>query len=232
MQLNPLIEVLGFMRNAVLALCVLCASTLVFGEDKMVQLELVLPKPVFLGTPKDLKTANLEKPRDQRNKIFLTVPEGTKNVALNKPVTSSDPQPFIGTLPQITDGIKDAADGNYVELWKGLQWIQIDLEAKFKIHAIALWHYHSEARIYHDVVVQTADDADFITGVKTLFNNDHDNSAGLGIGKDGAYIETFEGKQIELKDITGRYVRFYTKGSTSSDLNHYTEIEIYGEPAK
>lgn len=29
-----------------------------------------------------------------------------------------------------------------------------------------VWHYHSEGRVYHDVVVQAADDADFIQGVR------------------------------------------------------------------
>jgi len=43
------------------------------------------------------------------------------------------------------------------------------------------------SRIYRDVVVQVADDADFINGVKTIFNNDQDNSAGLGVAR----IESF-----------------------------------------
>ena len=41
-----------------------------------------------------------------------------------------------------------------------------------EIYAIVVWHYHGEARVYHDVVVQLADDSDFIENVQTIFNND------------------------------------------------------------
>ena len=32
--------------------------------------------------------------------------------------------------------------------------------------------------------------------------------------------------------VKGRYVRFYSKGNTSDDQNHYTEVEIYGFEGK
>ena len=32
--------------------------------------------------------------------------------------------------------------------------------------------------------------------------------------------------------MKGRYVRCYSKGSTADDQNHYTEVEVYGVPAK
>ena len=41
-----------------------------------------------------------------------------------------------------------------------------------------------------------------------------------------------EGKLIDTKGVTARYIRFYSKGSTESALNEYTEIEVYGRPAK
>ena len=81
-------------------------------------------------------------------------------------------------------------------------------------------------------MVQVADDADFITNVRTLFNNDHDNSSGLGLGTDKEYWETYEGKLIEAKGTVARYVRLYSNGSTADDQNHYTEVEVYGVPAK
>jgi hypothetical protein len=197
-----------------------------------VEIELQLPKAFFVGTPKDLKTENLEKPKDLAAKITFKAPEGTKNVALEKPVTSSDPEPFIGKLNQVNDGKKEASEDSYVEMWKGLQHVQVDLGATHSIYAIALWHFHIDPRIYRDVVIQIADDKDFISNVQTVFNNDHDNSAGLGIGKDYEYIETFQGKLVDAKGIKGRYVRLYTNGSTSSDMNHITEVEVYGLPAK
>ena len=30
----------------------------------------------------------------------------------------------------------------------------------------------------------------------------------------------------------GRYVRFYSNGNTSNDLNHYIEIDVYGKPVE
>jgi hypothetical protein len=55
-------------------------------------------------------------------------------------------------------------------------------------------------------------------------------AAGLGIGKDKKYIETSEGRLFDPKGIKGRYVRFYSRGSTANDLNHYVEVETYGTP--
>jgi hypothetical protein len=185
---------------------------------------------MFTSTPKNIATANLEKPREMKSRLSLIVPAGTANVALNKPVSSSDAEPFIGKLSQITDGKKEGTDDSYVELWKGLQHIQIDLEKNHKILGLVLWHFHQDPRVYRDVVVQVADDPDFITNVRTIFNNDHDNSAGLGIGKDFEYIETFEGKVIEARGASARYVRLYTHGSTGGEANHYTEVEVYGLP--
>ena len=197
-------------------------------QGGLVKLKLELPHPMFGGTPKNINSLNLEKAETKRDPIM--VPADVTNVALNKPVTSSDKAPIIGELEQVTDGDKEGADGSFVELGPGLQWVQIDLGAEHEIFAIAVWHYHSEARVYHDVVVQTADDADFIDNVQTVFNNDHDNTSGLGVGKDKEYIETKEGRPMDAKGVKGRYVRLYSKGSTSNDMNHYIEVEVYGRP--
>jgi hypothetical protein len=77
-----------------------------------------------------------------------------------------------------------------------------------------------------------SDDADFITGVQTVFNNDHDNSSGLGIGRDKEYIETNEGRLIDPRGVKARYIRLYSNGNTSNDMNHYVEVEIYGMKEK
>jgi hypothetical protein len=87
------------------------------------------------------------------------------------------------------------------------------------------------ARVYHDVVVRVADDPDFIENVRTVFNNDHDNSSGLGVGNDKEYWETYEGKLIDAQGVVARYVRLYSKGNTADDQNHYTEVEVYGSVA-
>ena len=199
-----------------------------------VPIDIELPKPMFVGTPQDTRVDNLEKPLGKPRPPFLA-PPGTKNVAAGKPVSGSDEEPIIGELEMITDGDKEAADGSYVELGPLVQYVTIDLEGMYDIYAIVVWHYHKQARVYYDVVVQVADDKDFVTNVKTVFNNDIDNSAGLGVGKDKHYTETNEGKLIDVisqGEVKGRYVRLYSNGNTSNDLNHYIEVEVYGKPVE
>jgi len=198
----------------------------------LVPIDLKLPKPAFKGTPKHVPPGSrLEKPRSAPREPFLA-PQGTVNVAKDKPVTSSDNDPIIGSMKLVTDGDKEASEGGYVELGPRLQYVQIDLGKPHKVCAVVVWHYHASARVYHDVVVQVSDDADFITNVRTVFNNDHDNSSGLGLGEDMEYWETYEGKLIDAKGVPARYVRLYSNGSTSDDQNHYTEVEVYGQPVE
>jgi hypothetical protein len=203
------------------------------GSGGLVPVDIQLPRPMFVGTPQDTRVPNLEKPLGKPRPPFLA-PSGTKNVALGKPVTSSDEEPIIGEIEMITDGDMEAADGSYVELGPFVQNVTIDLQAMNNIYAILLWHYHKEARVYFDVVVRVADDPDFITNVKTVFNNDVDNSAGLGVGKDMHYMETNEGKLIDVlaQGIKARYVRLYSNGNNSNDLNHYIEVAVYGKPVE
>ena len=156
------------------------------------------------------------------------VPQDVALISEGKEVTSSDDWPIIGELEFLTDGDKDADEGYYVELAPELQWVQIDLEASKEIYVIALWHYHSQARAYHDVIVQVSDDAEFGSGVKTVFNSDHDNSSGLGEGRDKAYIETHEGKLIDVGGVEGQYVRFYSNGNSTDTMNHYIEAQVFG----
>jgi hypothetical protein len=174
---------------------------------------------------------NLEKPLGHPRSPFLA-PPGTKNVAFKKPVSSSDEQPIIGELSMVTDGDKEAAEGSFVELGPKLQYVTIDLKEKCSIYGILIWHYHKQAVVYYDVVVQIADDPDFISNVQTVFNNDIDNTAGRGVGKDMSYVETSEGKLIDAKGAQGRYVRLYSRGNTANELNHYIEVEVYGKAAQ
>ena len=199
--------------------------------QKLVPLGIELPRPMFVGTPQNIRVANLEKPLGRVRDPFLA-PAGTKNMALGKPVAGSDEEPIIGELEMITNGDKEAADGSYVELAPFTQHVTIDLGSEHEIYAILVWHYHKQARVYFDVVVQVADDADFVSNVRTLFNNDIDNSSGLGIGSDKHYVETAEGKLIDAKGTVARYVRLYSNGNNSNELNHYIEVEIYGKAVR
>jgi len=192
------------------------------------ELKLKLPKPMFVGTPTNIRSPNLEKVSGKSRGPFY-VPKGTVLLSLKKPVTSSDSAPVIGELDMITDGEKGGGDGYFVELGPTPQWVQIDLGASRALAAILVWHYHSQARVYHDVVVKVSDDPTFKTGT-TVFNNDHDNSAKLGAGTDKEYIEVAEGRLIDTKGAKGRYVRLYSNGNTTNDLSHYVEVEVFGAP--
>ncbi len=221
---------IGVCAAAGFALC-LAAVEVKAQTAGLEPIPLVLPKPMFEGTPENLRVPNLEKPLGKPRPPFLA-PAGTVNVALNKPVANSGPDPTVGDIEMLTDGDKAGGDGSYVELAPGLQKVTIDLGAKNTIYAIVVWHFHKQARVYNDVIVQVADDPDFITNVRTLFNNDHDNTAGMGIGKDLNYIETAEGKLIDAKGVEARYVRLISNGNNVNALNHYVEVEVYGKPAK
>jgi hypothetical protein len=193
------------------------------------RLKIMYPTPMYVGTPKDLEVERLEQ-EHEISTPYLLVPDGTVNLALEKLVGSSDPYPILGEPELITNGDKEATDGSYIELDVGPQYITIDLEEKCTIYAIAFWHYHKKARVYHDVVVQVAEDPDFVVNVTTYFNNDHDNSLGLGAGEDPHYIETNKGRLIDAKGIIGQYVRLYSQGNTDNNMNHYIEIEVHGKP--
>jgi hypothetical protein len=199
---------------------------------QLVPVLIELPRPMFVGTPQNIQgVTRLAKPLGKPRPPFLA-PPGTENIAFGKPISSTDDEPIIGEIEYITDGDKSAADGSYVELGPFVQHITIDLGAEYDIYAVLFWHYHKQARVYFDVIVQVASDPDFITGVATLFNNDDNNSAGLGVGQDLHYVETNEGKLIDAKGTRARYVRLYSNGNNANDLNHYIEVEVFGKPAK
>lgn len=207
------------------------AAPFLMAAEERVELKPTYPRPLFIGTPKDIKSDNLE-PKKKKNakRKPLMVPKGTKNVALKKPVTSSDMAPIIGELEMVTDGDKESNDGSYVELGPNVQHVTIDLGAPHKLYAIVVWHYHAQARVYRDVIVQVATDKDFTKNVHTVFNNDHDKSAKITKtkGTNYEYIETNKARIIDAKGEIAQYVRLYSNGSTDSEMNHYVEVEVHG----
>ena len=204
------------------------AQTSAKGE-KLEPIPIRLPQPMFEGTPQNLRVPNLEKPRWKAREPFLA-PVGVKNVARRKPVTSSDKEPIFGDVAMLTDGDKEADEGSYVTLGPGLQHVTVDLGAMHEMYAVLFWHFHKTPRVYFDVIVQIADDQNFTKNVRTLFNNDHDNTSKLGAGKDMNYVETSEGRLVDAKGAIARYVRLYSNGNNADDTNHYIEIEVYGRP--
>ena len=199
----------------------LLVAVTAFADDK-VPLTTPLPDALFVGTPVPITLPNLE-PKATAWPTFL-VPAGTTNLALTKKVTSSSGDPVVGTLDLITDGDKAGDEGSWVELDPGKQWVQIDLAQEANIFAVGVWHYHSQARAYKDVIVQISDDPTFSKDVTTIY----DNSAS---GTDHPYIETKFGKLIDAKGVKGRYVRLFSNGNTTNKMNHYIEVEVYGKPA-
>jgi hypothetical protein len=210
-------------------LAALFVANLALAQDK-VPLKTQLPHPLFVGTPVPLNVPNLEPPMKGKRPDFM-VPVGTVNLAKGKKVTASDDSPVVGTLDLVTDGDKAGDEGSWVELGPGKQWVQIDLAKSADVYAVLVWHFHSQARVYRDVVVQVADDPAFKSGVTTIFNNDFKNDLGLGAGKDLNYVETYQGKLIDAKGVKGRYVRLYSNGNTTNKLNDYIEVEVWGKPA-
>ena len=238
------------MKKTIIAL----ASVLFALSLSAKTLKLAVPSAQLSGTPVPISIDNLDTYKGPQKEI--QVPDDVQNIAKGKEVTSSDDFPMTGELTLITDGNKDGAEGCYVEIMDGLQWVQIDLGKTSDIYAIAMWHFHSQERAYKDVIVQISDDKDFKNGVKTVFNNDHDGSANAALaeaqkkekdkkpeekffdglqsfakGDQKAYIETNYGKLIDLSKapVKGRYVRLYSNGSTTSPSNHYIEVEVFGK---
>ncbi len=193
------------------------------------------PKPMFIGTPVPTgNIANLEKPDPEADKARWTfkLPKGAENVAKGKKVTSSDPLPIIGSLDLVTDGDADGADGSYVELQPGHQWVQIDLGADYTIWKVLVWHFHKQTSVYFDINVQISDDPEFKTGVTSIFNNDAADKSKLGKGEDKAYVETNHGRLIDAKGTKGRYVRLWSNGNSANEMNHYVEAQVFGSSAK
>jgi hypothetical protein len=213
------------MKHKLIIPALLAVSTLVATSG--VPLTTELPPELIEGTPKPMNVPNLEQAPTKAPELM--VPEGTALLSKGKKVTSSDEAPIIGDLNLITDGDKDAGEGYFVELLDGLQWVQIDLEKTSEISAIWLWHFHSQKRAYNDVIIQISDDPTFKAGVTTVFNNDYDESAKMGKGSSQPYVETRFGKLVDGKGTKGRYVRLYSNGNTSNEMNHYIEVEVYGK---
>ncbi len=161
------------------------------------------------------------------SEIYGDASSAAINQAAGKALTSS--VNFVN-LARVTDG--SMSTGSFSEDYPaggGLQWLQVDLGISYDISDIKLWHYFGDSRKYHDVVVQISDDPTFKTGVTTVYNNDADGSAGLGTGMDIEYTETSAGLDIPVTSANGRYVRFYSNGSTANSSNHYVEFEVYGK---
>ena len=206
----------------------LCAAS-VFAEKVAIKFE--LPPPHSSGTPKEIKSDNLE-PDPGPGKLrapIMVEPEFTKKLTTENTKVTTSEEAVTGDNDYVVDGDKTPDATSMLQLPGGLQWVQLDLGAEHTIAAVCVWHDQGDERVYNDVIVQISNDANIVDGVKTIFNNDHDNTAKLGAGKDKEYRERNDGRPMDAKLTKGRYVRCYSNGSTSEPVNNYIEIEVFGK---
>ena len=215
---------------SLLALTCLAATTLL--AEELVPLKPKLPAPAFIGTPKDIPAgANIEPP-STKPRPPLMIPADAKNIAPQSKISCTDSNVTAANLAKLSDGDKEAFDTSIVLLRKGVQYVQFDLGGAQEIFALVVWHSHDTPKIFKNVIVQVADNAEFTENLRTLFNNDLENTSGRGVGTDRQYFESYEGRTVDAKGAKARYVRLYSKGSTDGAFNEYTEVEIYARPAK
>lgn len=202
---------------------------------KLLIIWLFLPL-VLLARPLDIRSPNLEPSRGGKPQSPVVVPTGCDQLlSAGCRVSSSDADLSPQTLLLVTDGEKDFREIKPLKLAPGVQWVQLDLGIKQKIYAVYIWRYLSDPHVVRDMIVQLSNDVMFLENVETVFNNDHDNTVGLGAGADKEYIEHFMGRSIPVNGIQARYIRVYSNGSVMdggriNKANYYTEIEVYGEP--
>ncbi len=203
--------------------------------DGKVAIKFELPAPHSSGTPKEIKSANLEPdPGPGKLRPPIMVPSGydQKLTTEDTKVTTSE-EAVTGENEFIVDGDKTPDATAMLQLPGGLQWVQLDLGKEHEISAVCVWHDQGDERVYRDVIVQLSNDPKFTDGVQTIFNNDHDNTAKLGAGKDKEYRERNDGRPMAAakddKFPKARYVRCYSAGSTSEPVNNYIEVEVFGK---
>ena len=94
------------------------------AAEDLVELKIELPKPMFVGTPKNIKSDRLD-PNTGKKRPPFKVPAGVELISAEKAITASDDEPIIGELEMLTDGDKEGADGSFVEFGPDLQWVQV-----------------------------------------------------------------------------------------------------------
>ena len=209
------------------------AAVAAFAEKVAIKFE--LPPPHSSGTPKEIKSDNLEPDRGQ-GKLrppIMVEPEYTKKLTNEDTKVTTSEEPVTGDPEYVVDGDKTCDATAMLQLPGGLQWVQLDLGAEHTISAICVWHDQGDDRVYKDVIMQISNDEKFAdkTKITTIFNNDHDQTSKLGLGKgpDKEYRERNDGRPVDAKLTKGRYVRVYSAGSSSEPVNNYIEIEVFGK---
>ncbi len=159
-------------------------------------------------------------------------PDQEQNLSKGKTVTYSAIRSGESTgvpVSYLTDG--DTSLTHLVAVGNASQLVSVtvNLPQASTITRLKMWHYWGDGRTYHDVIVQLSSTANFSSGVTTVFNNDTNNSAGLGVGTDAEYAETSAGKEIVLPaPVIAQYARFYIAANSVNTFNHYVELQVFG----
>jgi len=129
------------------------------------------------------------------------------------------------SLDLVTDGDKEAPRAATWSLtWRA--WVQIDLA-----RAVEIWRWCSGISTASRGVSRRGDpdldDPDFIQNVKTCSATTTTtmpvsaSARTSNTSRPTTAVDRRQGRQ-------GRYVRLYSNGNTSNQMNHYTEVEVSG----
>ncbi len=124
-----------------------CAAG-VLAEKVAIKFE--LPPPHSSGTPKEIKSENLEKdpgPGKLRPPIMVE-PEFTKKLTTENTKVTTSEEAVTGDNDYVVDGDKTPDATSMLQLPGGLQWVQLDLGAEHTIAAVCVWHDQGDERVY------------------------------------------------------------------------------------
>lgn len=136
-------------------------------------------------------------------------------------------------VDNLNNGVSDNSN-DYFELGdtsdgqKHSRYIQIDLGKEYELNRLKLTRYFSDGRTYGPTVIALSEQEDF-SDSRIVYNSDKENVHKLGKGTDELYVETAQGKEIQLKDtVNARYIRIYVNGNmNNSTSDHIVEFEAY-----
>ena len=153
---------------------------------------------------------------------------GMRNVAFGRSVSQSGDAEYDADSSKATDGNLRNGAWDIAPAENQTRYAQVDIGEPWNIDSLRVWHEARDDRRvrYKDVVFRLSTTADFSRDVTTVFNNDLDDSAGLGRGGDGEYDETETGKIVHFPPTRARYIRLYSHGNLYDVQNRLSEVMV------
>lgn len=135
--------------------------------------------------------------------------------------TSSTSSAVAGELAKITNG----DNNSWCDLGgSGPHEVTVDLGVVKTLRQIKVWGLFHNTRMYSDRIVRISENG---SDWYTIFNNDSDNSAGVGIGTHSEYIETQDGKVFTIPDINAQYIQVWSGDDNLGGNATLVEIEAF-----